>query len=74
MLIKIKTQKTLFLLCFGHHENMYRELKILVTEIFLKYDFSKRSILNPFDENTASVAKLPIEIHNQLIKLSADKI
>jgi len=30
-------------------------------------------ILNPFDENIVAVAKLPVQTHNRLVELSADK-
>jgi len=52
-----------------------RELKIQLLEYFSfnDNDFSNRWVLNPFDENIVAVAKLPIETHNQLIELSANK-
>jgi oligoribonuclease NrnB/cAMP/cGMP phosphodiesterase (DHH superfamily) len=52
-----------------------RELKIQLFEYFScnDNDFSKRWVLNPFDENIVAVTKLPVETHNQLIELSADK-
>ncbi|VVC45729.1 Hypothetical protein CINCED_3A010571 [Cinara cedri] len=53
-----------------------RELKIQLLEYFSfnDNDFSNRWVLNPFDENIVAVAKLPVDTHNQLIELSADKI
>ena len=58
-------------------ENMkshLRELKIQLSDYFLNdYDFSKRWVLNMFYE-TVAAAKLSVEIHNQFIELSADKI
>jgi zinc finger BED domain-containing protein 5/7/8/9 len=52
-----------------------RELKIQYLEYFPcnDNDFSNRWVLNSFDENIVAVAKLPVETHNQLIQLSADK-
>ncbi|XP_067139344.1 zinc finger BED domain-containing protein 5-like [Centruroides vittatus] len=52
-----------------------RELKTQLTEYFPKdkNDFSKRWVLNPFSKNVAAAAKLPVEIHDQLIEMSADK-
>lgn len=52
-----------------------RELKTQLTEYFPedKNDFSKRWVLNPFSENVVAAAKLPVEIHDQLIEMSADK-
>lgn len=52
-----------------------KELKIQLLEYFScnDNDFSNRWVLNLFDENIVAVAKLPIETHNQLIELLADK-
>lgn len=52
-----------------------RELKTQSTEYFPedKNDFSKRWVLNPFSENVVAATKLPVEIHDQLIEMSADK-
>lgn len=37
------------------------------------HDISKRCFLNLFDKNIVPSAKLPLETHNQLIEISADK-
>ncbi|XP_067132339.1 zinc finger BED domain-containing protein 5-like [Centruroides vittatus] len=52
-----------------------RELKTQLTEYFPedKDDFSKRWVLNPFSENVVAATKLPVEIHDQFIEMSADK-
>ncbi|XP_067122519.1 zinc finger BED domain-containing protein 5-like [Centruroides vittatus] len=58
-----------------HTEFGLRELKTQLTEYFPKdkNDFSKRWVLNSFSENVVAAAKLPVEIHDQLIEMSADK-
>ncbi|CAL1672124.1 unnamed protein product [Lasius platythorax] len=51
-----------------------RGLKIQLSEYFPDdNNFSKRWVLNPFNENVAA-AKLPVETHNQLIEISTDNI
>ncbi|XP_067144644.1 zinc finger BED domain-containing protein 5-like [Centruroides vittatus] len=52
-----------------------RELQTQLTEYFPedKNDLSNRWVLNPFSENVVAAAKLPVEIHDQLIEMSADK-
>ncbi|XP_025415084.1 zinc finger BED domain-containing protein 5-like [Sipha flava] len=60
---------------FDTMKTYLRKVKIKLLEYFScnDNDFSNRWVLNPFDENIVAVAKLPVETHNQLIELSADK-
>lgn len=52
-----------------------RKLKIQLRECFpdVKNDLPKRLVFNTFDENIVAVANLPIETHNELMEISADK-
>lgn len=52
-----------------------RDLKIQLSKYFPddNNNFSKRWVLNPFNENIAA-AKLPVETHNQLIEISTNNI
>lgn len=70
-----KEQDTIIQHSLGCMKMHLRELKTQLTEYFPedKNDFSKRWVLNPFSENVVAAAKLPVEIHDQLIEMSADK-
>ncbi|GJQ77644.1 hypothetical protein Trydic_g12772 [Trypoxylus dichotomus] len=52
-----------------------RKLATLLTEYFPEgtNDFSRIWVLNLFSEYVFAAAKLPVEIHDQLIEMSADK-
>uniref|UniRef100_A0A2S2PVZ0 Zinc finger BED domain-containing protein 5 n=1 Tax=Sipha flava TaxID=143950 RepID=A0A2S2PVZ0_9HEMI len=60
---------------FDTMKTYLRKVKIKLLEYFScnDNDFSNRWVLNPFDENIVAVAKLPVETHNQLLELSANK-